>query len=163
MSYLQTPLTLHSQTPTVASTQRGTTMNENGIMQHIRDLFSQGFNAAEIIAQGYAPSTVYRVQRDTRRKSGLNGNSPCHKASTSCGFKHLGNLEADNQRLRQRLVQWKSGWLALRKSRTSVAGGAALNYCSGTGGASHPSGADNAAMPNPYAATQAHYAIKRNN
>ena len=32
MFYLQTPLTLHSQTPTVTSTQRGTTMNENGIM-----------------------------------------------------------------------------------------------------------------------------------
>ena len=56
-------------------------MNESGIgvMQAIRELLSQGFNAAEIIAQGYAPSTVYRVQRDTRRKSGLNGNSGYHK------------------------------------------------------------------------------------
>jgi hypothetical protein len=67
-------------------------MNENGTMQSIRDLFSQGFNAAEIIAQGYAPSTVYRVQRDTRRKSGLNGNSGYHKGSTSHGLKHLGHL-----------------------------------------------------------------------
>ena len=78
-------------------------MNENGIMQNIRDSLSQGFNAAEIIAQGYAPSTVYRVQRDIRRKSGLNGNSSHHKGSTSHGLKHLGHLEAENQRLHQRL------------------------------------------------------------
>lgn len=78
-------------------------MNENGIMQDIRDLFSQGFNAAEIIAQGYAPSTVYGVQRDTRRKSGPNGNSAYNKASTSHGLKHLGYLEGDRQRLHQRL------------------------------------------------------------
>jgi hypothetical protein len=92
MFYLQTPLTLHSQTPTVTSTQRGTTMNENGIMPNIRDLSSQGFNAAEIITQGYAHSTVYRVHRGAHRKSGLNGNSHYHEASTSYGFKYLGNL-----------------------------------------------------------------------
>jgi hypothetical protein len=78
-------------------------MNENGIMQNIRDLFSQGFNAAEIIAQGYAPSTVYRVQRDTRRKSGLSGYSGYHKGSTSYGLEHLGHLEADSHRLQLRL------------------------------------------------------------
>ena len=78
-------------------------MNENGIMQNIRDLLSQGFKAAEIIAQGYAPSTVYRVQRDTRRKSGLNGNSGYHKESTNYGLEQLGHLEAENQRLHQRL------------------------------------------------------------
>src|SRR5919106_3655936 len=78
-------------------------MNENGIMQNIRDLFSQGFNAADIIAQGYAPSTVYRVQRDTRRKSGLNGNSGYRKESTNYRLEQLGYLEADNQRLHQRM------------------------------------------------------------
>jgi hypothetical protein len=103
MFCLQTPLTLHSQTSTVASTQRGTTMNENGIMHNIRDLFSQGFDAAEIIAQGYAPSTVYRVQRDARRRSGLNGNSGHYKGSTSHGLKHWGHLDAENQRLHLRL------------------------------------------------------------
>ena len=78
-------------------------MSENGTLQNIRDLFSQGFNAAEIIAQGYAPSTAYRVQRDSRLKLELNGNSAYHKGSTSYGFKHLGNLGADNRQLRQRL------------------------------------------------------------
>ena len=78
-------------------------MNENGIMQNIRDLFSQGFSTSEVIAQGYAPSTVYRVQRDTRRKSGLNGNSGYHKGSTNYGLEHLGYLEAEVQRLGHRL------------------------------------------------------------
>jgi hypothetical protein len=108
MFHLQTPLTLHSQNSTVASTQRGTTVNENGIMQNIRDLFSNGFNAAEIIAQGYAPSTVYRVQRDTRRKSGRNGNSAYRKGSTNYGLEQLGHLETDNQRIHQRLDSLES-------------------------------------------------------
>jgi DNA repair ATPase RecN len=77
-------------------------MNENGIMQAIRELLSQGFDAAEIIAQGYAPSTVYRVQRDTRRKL-TSAITPYHKVSTNHGLEHLGDLEADNQRLHQRL------------------------------------------------------------
>ena len=78
-------------------------MNENGIMQNIRDLFSQGFNAAEIIAKGYAPSTVYGVQRETRRKSGLNGNSGYHKGPTNYMLKHLGQLGVENQRLHLKL------------------------------------------------------------
>jgi hypothetical protein len=90
-------------------------MNENGIMQAIRDLFSQGLNAAEIIAQGYAPSTVYRVQRDTRRKSRLNGNSGHHKGSTSYGLEHLGHLEADNRRLHLRLDSLESQLAAIAK------------------------------------------------
>jgi hypothetical protein len=78
-------------------------MNENGIMQNIRELLSQGVGAPEIIAQGYAPSTVYRVQRDTRRKSGLNGNSGYRKGSSNYGLEQLGHLEVENQRLHLRL------------------------------------------------------------
>jgi hypothetical protein len=95
-------------------------MDENGIMHSIRDLFSQGFNAAEIIAEGYAPSTVYRVQRGTRRKSGLNGNSGYCKGSTSYGPEHLGHLEADNQRLRLRLDAMEKQLAAIAEQETLV-------------------------------------------
>jgi hypothetical protein len=78
-------------------------MSENGIMQDIRELLYKGQNVPEIIAQGYAPSTVYRVQRDTRLKSGVFRNSSYRKKSTSCRLEYWGPLEAENLRLNQRL------------------------------------------------------------
>ena len=41
-------------------------MNGDGIMAEIKDLFHQGLSSTEIIAKGYARSTVYRVQSNVR-------------------------------------------------------------------------------------------------
>jgi hypothetical protein len=41
-------------------------MISNGIMEDIRNLISQGKSSAEVIALGYKPPTVYKVQRQLR-------------------------------------------------------------------------------------------------
>jgi hypothetical protein len=46
-------------------------MESTGIMQQVRELLCQGRSSGEIIKRGYAPGTVYRVQREMRRKAYL--------------------------------------------------------------------------------------------
>lgn len=41
----------------------------NGIMQEIRDLLESGLPSREVLSLGYAPSTVYKVQRRMRLAS----------------------------------------------------------------------------------------------
>jgi DNA-binding CsgD family transcriptional regulator len=43
-------------------------MPSNSIMQEIRKLLSQGKSSSEVIALGYKPPTVYKVQRQLRKK-----------------------------------------------------------------------------------------------
>jgi hypothetical protein len=45
-------------------------MPDNGIMEEIRELLSQGKSSGEVIRQGYAPGTVYKVQRQLRLGDG---------------------------------------------------------------------------------------------
>ena len=42
-------------------------MNTNGIMEEIRSLLNEGRSSAEVIALGYAPSSVYKAQRQLRK------------------------------------------------------------------------------------------------
>ncbi len=42
-------------------------MNTNGIMEEIRGLLNEGRPSAEVIAMGYAPSSVYKAQRQLRK------------------------------------------------------------------------------------------------
>ena len=86
-----------------ATLNQGKAMDDNGIMQDVRELLSQGLNVTETIAKGYAPSAVYRVQRDTRRKSGSYGTSRYDNRPSGCGLEHWAHLEAENRRLRQQL------------------------------------------------------------
>ena len=44
-------------------------MTNNGVMAAIKDLLRQGLSSREIIAKGYAASTVYRVQSNVRGRS----------------------------------------------------------------------------------------------
>ncbi len=39
-----------------------------GIMEEIRELWSNGMSSGELIEVGYAPGTVYKVQRQMRRR-----------------------------------------------------------------------------------------------
>jgi len=41
-------------------------MENRGIMQQVRELLSQGKPSREVIQLGYAPGTVYKVQRQVR-------------------------------------------------------------------------------------------------
>ncbi len=78
-------------------------MDGNGIMDEIRELLSQGLSAPEIARKGYASSTVYRVQRDRRRKLGRPiSPTPGHRPSIP-GWEDWGKLAAENQRLNQRI------------------------------------------------------------
>lgn len=43
-------------------------MQNTGIMQEVRGLLAKGKTSRQIIDSGYAPGTVYRVQRTTRRE-----------------------------------------------------------------------------------------------
>ena len=40
----------------------------DGVMEDIRNLLAEGESSREIIERGFAPRTVYKVQRDFRRK-----------------------------------------------------------------------------------------------
>ena len=51
----------------------------DGIMAEIRKLLSQGMSSREIINLGFAPWTIYKVQRDFRRKNST-GNGTGMKA-----------------------------------------------------------------------------------
>jgi DNA repair exonuclease SbcCD ATPase subunit len=50
-------------------------MSTTGIMEEIRELLSQGKSSSEVIALGYKPPTVYKVQRQFRRQQ-PNGKVP---------------------------------------------------------------------------------------
>ena len=51
-------------------------MTSKSIMQDIRSLLSQGKSSTEVIALGYKPPTVYKVQRQLRQKHQPNGRAP---------------------------------------------------------------------------------------
>ncbi|MDP7469536.1 MAG: hypothetical protein QGI79_01805, partial [Dehalococcoidia bacterium] len=43
--------------------------NEGGVMQAVRDLLAGGLNSREVIENGYAPGTVYKVQKQLRKRN----------------------------------------------------------------------------------------------
>ena len=94
-------------------------MSNNGIMEEIRGLLSEGRSAPEIIGKGFAPSTVYTVQRDTRRKSGAYGISRYGNRASGCGLEHWGQVEAENQRLNVRLDSLERQLAAVAEEATA--------------------------------------------
>lgn len=56
-------------------------MPEQGVMHEIRGLLAQGKGSAEIIEMGYAPGTVYRLQREFRRRAGGSGSNATRPGS----------------------------------------------------------------------------------
>lgn len=83
-------------------------MTGNGIMQDIRGLLSHEMSAAEIISEGYAPSTVYRVQREVRRKSGLYRSVGSGHRESTWGLEYSARLERDIGRLQGQLAAMES-------------------------------------------------------
>ena len=76
-------------------------METAGIMEQVRGLLSTGLKSAEIIAQGYAPSTVYGVQRNLRKRQGLLGSSFPTTALNTHGYQ--ARLASENRWLRRRV------------------------------------------------------------
>ena len=75
-------------------------MESVGIMEQVRGLLAQGLRSSEIIAQGYAPSTVYGVQRKLRKQQGLLGNA-FPPGPNSQGY--LARMASENRWLRRRV------------------------------------------------------------
>jgi|GEM_PF-5738566 len=48
-------------------------MEKTSVMQEIGTLLTEGNSSREIIGMGYAPGTVYRVQRQVRRQASSQG------------------------------------------------------------------------------------------
>ena len=51
-------------------------MTGEGVMEEIRTLLYRGSTSGELIAVGYRPSTVYKVQRHWRRREESNAAGP---------------------------------------------------------------------------------------
>ena len=51
-------------------------MENTGVMQEIEELLAQGNTSRQVIDLGYAPGTVYGVQRRVRRQSSLGHRGP---------------------------------------------------------------------------------------
>ena len=79
-------------------------MTSNGIMEDIRGLLSQEMSAAEIISEGYAPSTVYRVRREAQRKSGMYQAAGSGSRGSACGLEYSTRLESDIRWLQRQLA-----------------------------------------------------------
>ena len=82
-------------------------MTGTGIMAEIRDLLSQGKTSSEVIALGYKPPTVYKVQRQLNKRGPDNikalnlGNDPAPLAAPA-------HLQAENAELQQRIAMLKA-------------------------------------------------------
>jgi DNA repair exonuclease SbcCD ATPase subunit len=83
------------------------TVTGTGIMAEIRNLLSQGKSSSEVIALGYKPPTVYKVQRQLNKSGKDNikalnlGNDPAPLAAPA-------HLQAENAELQQRIAMLKA-------------------------------------------------------
>ncbi len=74
-------------------------MPRNGIMEEIRSLLDEAKSGAEVIALGYNPSTVYKVQGQLRRHIATN----MHEVP-----------------LKEQVVEWRERFLAERQARNEA-------------------------------------------
>jgi exonuclease VII large subunit len=76
---------------------------EDGIMQAVRELLAQGMSSREVIEKGYAPGTVYKVQRQLRRGSceALPPEPAAHEEPEQGFMNEVRRLQEENSRLEQ--------------------------------------------------------------
>ncbi len=78
-------------------------MRDHGVLQEIRDLLALGKPSREVIEMGYAPGSVYKAQRQLRKRVGstpfssnalseATGVAP-DEPSTDRGLERVGRLE----------------------------------------------------------------------
>ena len=76
-------------------------MNNNGIMEDIRILLNEGSSSAEVIASGYAPSSVYKAQRQLRKATDRADQSVTQVLVTNMASEGWSERREENAKLHQ--------------------------------------------------------------
>lgn len=99
-------------------------MDSKGVMEQIREHLESGKSAGQVIGLGYAPSTVYKVQRqlrqDKKRKPGLPSNgasvaTTLRQGSDAAG--RIAELEQQVESLQAALEEANDHWTVLEQER----------------------------------------------
>ena len=75
-------------------------MNTTGIMEDIRSLLNEGRSSAEVIALGYAPSSVYKAQRQLRKATDRTDQPVTQVLVTNMASDGWAELREENTKLR---------------------------------------------------------------
>ena len=78
-------------------------MNTNGIMGDTRSLLNEGRSSAEVIALGYAPSSVYKAQRQLRKATVRPDQPMTQVLVTNMASEGWSELREENAKLRQQV------------------------------------------------------------
>ena len=76
-------------------------MNTLGIMEDIRSLLNEGRTSAEVISMGYAPSSVYKAQRQVRKATDRTEQPMTQVLVTNMASEGWTELREENTKLRQ--------------------------------------------------------------
>ena len=76
-------------------------MGTKGIMEQIREHLAQRKSSTQVIALGYAPATVYKVQRQLRRRNEQHERDLTDVSSRNPGNGLVPELEAENGNVRE--------------------------------------------------------------
>ncbi len=80
-------------------------MNTSGIMEDIRNLLNEGRSSAEVIALGYAPSSVYKAQRQLRKATDRADQPVTQVLVTNMAPERWLELREENTKLRLQVSQ----------------------------------------------------------
>ncbi len=78
-------------------------MNTTGIMEDIRSLLKEGRSSTEAIALGYAPSSVYKAQRQLRKTTDRTDQPVTQVVVTNMASEGWSELREENAKLRQQM------------------------------------------------------------
>ena len=78
-------------------------MNTNGIMEEIRSLLNEGRSSTEVIALGYAPSSVYKAQRQLRKATDRTDQPVTQVLVTNLPSEGWSELREENAKLCQQV------------------------------------------------------------
>ena len=78
-------------------------MNTSGIMEDIRNLLNEGKASADVIALGYAPSSVYKAQRQLRKATDWSDQPVTQVLVTNMASEGWSELREENSKLRQQV------------------------------------------------------------
>ncbi len=78
-------------------------MSTNGTMEDIRTLLKEGKPSAEVIGLGYAPSSVYKAQRQLRKVSDPTDQPVTQALVTNMALEGWSELREENAKLRQQV------------------------------------------------------------
>ncbi len=78
-------------------------MSTNGIMEDIRSLLNEGKASADVIALGYAPSSVYKAQRQLRKATDRTDQPVTQVLVTNMASEGWSELREENAKLRQQV------------------------------------------------------------